>query len=49
VNFFLKHFLEDILFPFFKIVQKEGCMHTLLEEKGHALTLNGLGIEEEYQ
>jgi hypothetical protein len=49
VNCFLKHFLGDILFPFLKIVQKEGCMHTLLEEKGHALTLDGLGMEEEYQ
>jgi hypothetical protein len=49
VNFFLKHFLEDILFPFLKIVQKEGCMHTLLEEKGHALAFDGLGMEEEYQ
>jgi hypothetical protein len=49
VNFFLKHFLGDILFPFLKSVQKEGCMHTLLEEKGHALTLDGLRMEEEYQ
>jgi hypothetical protein len=49
VNFFLKCFLGDILFPFLKIVQKKGCMHTLLEEKGRALTLDGLGMEKEYQ
>jgi hypothetical protein len=48
-EFFFKHFLGDILFPFLKIVQKEGCMHTLLEEKRHALTLDGLGMEKEYQ
>jgi hypothetical protein len=45
----LKHFLGDILFLFWKIVQEEGCMHTKLEEKGHALTLDGLGMEEKYQ
>jgi len=47
-EFFFKHFLGDILFPFLKIVQKEGCMHTLLEDLRWAWNGKRISIVDPY-